>query len=201
MSQSLRTGLTHFQERQLHNLAQLLDLLLAATHVRVRDRRTLLDLHHGDRRVNLGRQGDEDLVVCPVDTVWLASINRTMNPPNTHAFLNIGRRDTVAKTNNKLGNLLDGNDIAVTVGVTGTGTVLGVERLVLGLRVGCDVSGQLKGSGVDLFNSPARMIVWQRATCRGCSPWRCLSAMVSQRLAGARPVSDSLTPIFSSTRF
>ena len=48
----------------------------------------------------------------------------------------------------------------------------------------------------------AGMILVHRATCRGCSSlMRCLSAAMSHRSGGARPVWLSLTPIFSLTRF
>ncbi|KAH3684670.1 hypothetical protein WICPIJ_004357 [Wickerhamomyces pijperi] len=42
------------------------------------------------------------------------------------------------------------------------------------------------------------MILVQRATCNGCSSSiRCLSAITSHKCGGAKPVFDSLTPIFS----
>ena len=48
----------------------------------------------------------------------------------------------------------------------------------------------------------ALMIFVHRATCSGCSFWSvCLSAARSQRAGGAKPVSDSLIPVSSLTRF
>jgi len=60
---------SYLQQGLLYNLAELFDLLLAATDVAVRDVGLLLDLHKRDRRVNLGRQRQLDLVLGPVDTI------------------------------------------------------------------------------------------------------------------------------------
>ena len=40
---------------QLDNLPQLLDLLLAPSHIGIGDRRSLFDLHHRDGGIDLGR--------------------------------------------------------------------------------------------------------------------------------------------------
>lgn len=46
------------------------------------------------------------------------------------------------------------------------------------------------------------IILVHRATCKGCSSlMRCRSLSKSHKLGGARPMSLSLTPIFSLTRF
>lgn len=120
--QGLHVDCTHLKEGKLNNLTELLDLLLASTNVRVRHRGTLLDLHHGNRRVDLRRQRNEDLVVRPVNT-------------NAHSLLNVGGRDAVSKTNNELGHLLDRDDVAVTVGVASACSILRVEGLVVGRGV------------------------------------------------------------------
>jgi len=62
-------GTTYREEGRLDDLAQLVDLLLAAADVLVRHVGLVLDLHHGDGRVDLGRQRDHDLVVGAVDAV------------------------------------------------------------------------------------------------------------------------------------
>ena len=66
------------QEWSLHNLTKLFNLLLAASNVAVGDVRLLLDLHHGDGGVNLGRQRNVDLVFVPVNS-------------DSHALLNVCR--------------------------------------------------------------------------------------------------------------
>ena len=52
----------------LHHLTQLFNLLLAATDITVRHIRLLLHLHHGHSRVDLGGQGDVDLVLVAIHT-------------------------------------------------------------------------------------------------------------------------------------
>ena len=52
----------------LHHLTQLFNLLLAATDVAVRHIRLLLHLHHGHGRVDLGGQGDVNLVLIAIHT-------------------------------------------------------------------------------------------------------------------------------------
>jgi hypothetical protein len=43
----------YVQQRRLHYFSQFLNLLFATSHVTVSDVRFLLDLHHGDSRVDL----------------------------------------------------------------------------------------------------------------------------------------------------
>merc|ERR1719215_1806193 len=50
------------------SIPKLLNLLFAASDVTVGDVRLLLDLHHGDGGVNLGRQRNVDLVFVPVNS-------------------------------------------------------------------------------------------------------------------------------------
>lgn len=54
------------QQGGLDDLPELLNLLLAAAHVRVGHVGLLLHLHHGHCGVDLGRQGDVDLVLVAV---------------------------------------------------------------------------------------------------------------------------------------
>ena len=56
------------QKGGLHHLAKLLDLLLATADVAVRHVWLLLHLHHGHGRVDLGGQGDVDLVLVAIHT-------------------------------------------------------------------------------------------------------------------------------------
>lgn len=49
------------QQWGLNDLAKLLDLLLAASNVRIGDVWLFFDLHHRDSRVNFGRQWQVDL--------------------------------------------------------------------------------------------------------------------------------------------
>ena len=81
------------QHRQLQHLAQLLDLVLVAADVVVRDVGLLLDSHHRHRRVDLRREGDLDLVLIAVDA-------------DAHALLHVRRGDPVAEPDHELCNLL-----------------------------------------------------------------------------------------------
>lgn len=92
------------KQRCLNNFSELLNLLLATTNVRVSDIWLLLNLHHGYSWIDLGRQRDVNLI--------LVSVNA-----NTHAFFNVCRCDWVSKIDNKLGELLDINDILGIVGI------------------------------------------------------------------------------------
>lgn len=58
---------THGDERCLNDFTQLLNLLLAAANVRVCHVRLFLHLHERDGRVDLGRQGDLNLILVAVD--------------------------------------------------------------------------------------------------------------------------------------
>jgi len=92
------------QQRHLDDFSQLLDLLLAASYVAVCDIGLVFDRHHGDRGVNLGRQRQQDLVLVAVDT-------------HPHALLDIRGRDALAEVDDKLGDLLDVDDIFALLGV------------------------------------------------------------------------------------
>lgn len=68
---SWQQGGTHVQHRHLHDLAQLLDLLLAAADVAVGHIGLVLDLHHRYARVDLRWQRDVDLVLGAVDAAMV----------------------------------------------------------------------------------------------------------------------------------
>ena len=98
------------QERSFNNFSQFLNLFLAPSNITVghiwllfnlkilHDELMLgsgiANLHHGDSGVNLGREGDVNLVLVPVNS-------------NPHTLLNISGGYRVSKVNNKLGKLLD----------------------------------------------------------------------------------------------
>jgi hypothetical protein len=99
-------------------------LFFAAADIVVGDIGFLLDLHHGDGRINFRRKWNLDLVLLTIDTIMIMILmyerkfqslrNKTYNMillPDTHSFFNIGRGDLVSKSNNKLGNLLDIDDV------------------------------------------------------------------------------------------
>lgn len=86
------------KQRCLNDLSKLLNLLLAATNIRVGDIRLLLDLHHCDSWIDFGRQRDVNLILVSVNT-------------NTHALLNVCRCHRISKIDDKLCKLLDINDV------------------------------------------------------------------------------------------
>ena len=89
---------------QLEHLAQLLDLLLVAANVVVRDVGLLLDSHHRDGWVNLGRQWDLDLILVAVDA-------------DAHALFDVGGRHALPEPHDKLGELLDIDHVLGVIGV------------------------------------------------------------------------------------
>ena len=100
------------EQRCLYDFAQLLNLLLATTNVRVCYVWLLLDLHHCDRSVNLWWERDLNLVFCPVDTTALKLALRFLvleirYLPDSHTLLNICRRHPLTKPDDELSNLLD----------------------------------------------------------------------------------------------
>ena len=56
------------EERGLNHFAKLFNLLLATTNIAVRHIWLLLHLHHGHGGVDLGGQGDVDLVLVTIHT-------------------------------------------------------------------------------------------------------------------------------------
>ena len=86
------------EQGHLDDFPQLLYLLLATTHIAIRDIGLLLHGHHGDAGVNLGRQRQHDLVLVAVDT-------------DAHALFDVGRADAVAELDDELCDLLDVNNV------------------------------------------------------------------------------------------
>eukprot|EP00760_Papus_ankaliazontas_P001924 PhM_4_TR10737/c0_g1_i1/m.81868 len=82
------------RQRQLDNLADLLDLVLGAANVCVCHVGLLLDLHHRDARVDLRGEGNLNLVLLALDA-------------HAHALFNISGADLVAERNNVLRILTD----------------------------------------------------------------------------------------------
>jgi hypothetical protein len=126
-------------------LAQLLDLVLVAADVVVRDVRLLLDRHHRHRRVDLRRQRDLDLVLVAVDA-------------DAHPLLDVGGRDAVAERDDELGDLLHVDHVLGVVGVRrdDLGAARHLQRLLLlhHLLVGDEVP--LRGrreAGVELLHA------------------------------------------------
>ena len=107
------------QQRQLDHLAQLFELLLLAADVGVRAVGLLFDLHHGDRRVDLGRQRNLDLVLLPLDA-------------DAHALLDVGRRHLVANVDHVLAVLLERDHVlgVLGVGVDNRGAARHLQRLL-----------------------------------------------------------------------
>ena len=115
--------------------------------------------------------------------------------PDAHALLNVGRRHAVAERDNKLGDLLNVDQ---------------VPRLVLGrddlgaaghlLFVCAQRSAERTVRGTTTRNACSRLALEKLGrvarTCSGCSSCIIiLSACKSHRLGGASPVSVSLTPV------
>lgn len=162
---------TYVQERRLDDLAQLLDLLLAAADVAVRDVWLVLDLHHRHRRVDLGRQRNMNLVLVSVDARAIdaerlsdeAEKQRTLSyPTRMPSSMSVGATESAKSTTN---------------------------------FANCFTLIMYLGS-----SESALMILVHRATWSGCSFCSvCLSAAKSQRAGAARPVSLSLMPVSSLT--
>mmetsp|Transcript_22292 Transcript_22292/g.53383 ORF Transcript_22292/g.53383 Transcript_22292/m.53383 type:complete len:281 (-) Transcript_22292:263-1105(-) len=108
------------QHRQLQHLAQLLDLVLVAADVVVRDVGLLLDSHHRHCRVDLRREGDLDLVLVAIDA-------------DAHALLHIRRGDPVAEPDHELCNLLHVDHVLCLVRVRADdlGAARDLQRLLL----------------------------------------------------------------------
>jgi len=62
------------EERHLDDFAQFFDLVFAAAHVAVGYVGLVFHGHHGYRGVDLGREGEEDLVFVSVDAVCIDSL-------------------------------------------------------------------------------------------------------------------------------
>mmetsp|Transcript_60436 Transcript_60436/g.143179 ORF Transcript_60436/g.143179 Transcript_60436/m.143179 type:complete len:477 (-) Transcript_60436:8-1438(-) len=111
--------LLRVEERELDDLTQLLDRVLAPAHVVVRHVGLVLHLHHGDRRVDLRRKRDLDLVLGTVH-------------PDSHPLLDIGGRDAVPEPDDELGDLLDVDHVlgVVLPRVEDLGAARDLERLL-----------------------------------------------------------------------
>ena len=88
------------QERRLYDFTQFLNLFLDTADIAVCHIRLVFDLHHRDGGINLGGQGDLDLVLVAVDT-------------DPHALFNVGGGDALAEADDKLGDLLHIDDVLI----------------------------------------------------------------------------------------
>lgn len=162
---------TYVQQGSFNDFAELFDLLFAAADVAVRHVGLLLDLHHRDGGVDLGREGDVDLVLVAVHA-------------NAHAFLNVRRGHGIGEIHHKLGKLLHIDDVLGVIGIC-------IDDL--------GATGNLQRPA-QMFMMVHSRNDFGLKTCRGCSLARfCLSAARSQSAGGASPVSDSLMPASSFT--
>lgn len=93
------------QQRSLYDFPQLLDLLLASTHITVRHIGLILDLHHSDSGIDLRGQGNMNLIFVTVHT-------------DSHALLDIGGRNGLGQLHHELGKLLNIDDVLGIVRVS-----------------------------------------------------------------------------------
>ena len=86
------------EQRHFHDFSELLQLLFAASNVVVGDIRFVLNRHHSDCCVYLGRQRHLNLVLLAVHS-------------HSHSLLDISWRQLITEFHYKLGNLLEVNDV------------------------------------------------------------------------------------------
>lgn len=112
--------LTYVQQGRLDDLSQFLDLLLAATHIAVSNVGLVLHLHHGHRGIDLGRQGNMNLVLVAVHSY-------------SHALLNVRGSDGLGQFHDELGELFHIDDVLgiVRVGVNNLSAACHLQRLFI----------------------------------------------------------------------
>mmetsp|Transcript_3605 Transcript_3605/g.11856 ORF Transcript_3605/g.11856 Transcript_3605/m.11856 type:complete len:215 (-) Transcript_3605:3-647(-) len=86
------------QQRQLHDLPQLLQGLLRPSHIIIRHIGLVFHGHQRHRRIDLRRQRNLDRVLGPVDA-------------DAHPFLDVRRRNLLAQPDDELGDLLHVDDV------------------------------------------------------------------------------------------
>lgn len=89
---------TYVKQRSFHDFSEFFNLFFTSTDITVCNIGFLFDLHHGDSRVDFGRKRDVNLVLVPVDSY-------------SHSFFNVCGCYRVSQVYNKLGKLLDIDDV------------------------------------------------------------------------------------------
>mmetsp|Transcript_5762 Transcript_5762/g.11824 ORF Transcript_5762/g.11824 Transcript_5762/m.11824 type:complete len:203 (-) Transcript_5762:319-927(-) len=130
------------------------------------------------------------------------SFSRPSLAPPTSSYVTLGLSSTVMRDTEA--SILGGRGILMEYLLRSTPT-----RIPSSISVGESFSSRattnlaicLMETTYLASSESASIILVQRATCKGCSSCIiCLSETRSQRLGGARPVSDSFTPASSFTR-
>ena len=91
------------KKRELNDFSDLLDLLFATSKVVVSDIWLVLDSHHCDSWVNLGRKWELDLNLGPWNARSLAT--------DSHSLLNVCRCKLLVKSDDILSDMLQVNNV------------------------------------------------------------------------------------------